>query len=245
MKKLLDPPNSSNVSAILQAWKLLLIAFMAGGLLGLACYGLFPPKYRAAAIVVINPNLEKVFPDSPDKEIFYFLERETNRLEELAFSDVVLERVLYELDGVSLQHLRKNLLQLSQPSDGGWRLYGIANEPEQARKLANLWADSFTKEVHKGVQNALELKTAQAQLAALTAEGSSADNSKIVKLTGKINLLQKTSYGLHAEAEVFRSQEKGLIVERVSSIGIYALAGAMAGLVGMILFGALFIKKNV
>ena len=63
----MEPPRASGLAAILRAWRLLLIGFLAGGLLGAAAYSLFPPAYRAIAVVVLNQNLEKSYPLSPDK----------------------------------------------------------------------------------------------------------------------------------------------------------------------------------
>lgn len=244
MNKLIEPPQSSGFITILQAWKLLLIAFLVGGLLGSAVYALFPPPYRTQTVIVINQNLEKVFPTSPDKEIFYFLERETNRLEELAWSDVVLQRVVNEVEDISIQKLREETLQMSQPSDGGWRLYAIAATPERAKKLANSWANAFEKEVRKGIKNANELAFAEEELDTLINNCSGTDDEAIAALKAEITTLQNESLGIHPQAEVFRSQESGLIAERTSSLGLYALSGALIGLVAMILFGSVYFKSE-
>jgi hypothetical protein len=133
----------SPYTAIIESWRLLFITFLAGGLLGAAVYALIPPPYRAMAVVVMDQNLEQKFPTEPDREIFYFLERETQKLEELAWSDEVIQPVADLSGTISVTALRGGVLQLSQPSDGGWRMYAIADEPDTARRLANAWSESF------------------------------------------------------------------------------------------------------
>ncbi len=150
-KSLFEIPKFSTLSRILLSWKLLCIGFLAGGLIGAVICKLLPPIYRASSVVVINQNLEKLFPDSPDREIFYFLERETNRLEELAFSDIVLQQVADENPGYTIANLRSKNLVLAQPSDGGWKMYGYADQPAQAKSLAVTWAKVFSTEVQRGV----------------------------------------------------------------------------------------------
>ncbi len=244
MNNLTAPPKFSGLLVILQAWKLLLIAFLVGGLLGAAVFTLFPPPYRASAVVVIDQNLEKTFPSAPDREVFYFLERETNKLEELAWSDEVLRRVSDEMRDISITQLRSGVLQLSQPSDGGWRFYAQDADPNQAKKIANSWADSFEKQVRQAVRVEQSLDIAQNELTALSTQNPVENQSRIAVLSTQVADLQNQAYGIHPQAEVFRSQKIGIQVERVSSLGYHAFVGAIAGLVLMILFGAYYFKSD-
>ena len=92
-KRILSAPTSENFADALSAWRLLLVAALIGGLIGAAIYQLWIPPYRAMSKVVVDQNLEQALPAAPDREVFYFLERETQKLEELAWSDAVLEQV--------------------------------------------------------------------------------------------------------------------------------------------------------
>ena len=240
---LLSAPNINSISRILQSWKLLIIAFLAGGLMGAAVYGLFPPPYRAMAVVVMDQNLEEIFPTAPDREIFYFLERETQKLEELAWSDLVMQKVAQQTEGLSVVDLRGGMLHLSQPYDGGWRMYGISSEPETARKLANVWSNAFANIVMTGVENARNLRQAQKELTLL--DPSDITNAALIaELNLQVAQLTESSYGIHPEIEVFRSQKFDLTVTPIVNQGAYLFAGAMIGLAAMMIGIALFRKEN-
>ena len=96
-KRILIAPTCENFTDALSAWRLLLVATLIGGLLGAAIYQLWTPPYRAMAKVVVDQNLEQALPAAPDREVFYFLERETQKLEEFARSDAVLGQVAEEV----------------------------------------------------------------------------------------------------------------------------------------------------
>ena len=62
-------------------------------------------------------NLEEAWPEESDRQQFYYLERETRKLEEIAWSDAVMKSVA-ESSGVSISELRREYLSLSQPAEG-------------------------------------------------------------------------------------------------------------------------------
>ncbi len=57
-------------------------------------YLLMPPPYRARATVNVDFNLEQAWPQETDRQQFYYLERETRKLEEIAWSDAVMQSVV-------------------------------------------------------------------------------------------------------------------------------------------------------
>ena len=118
----------------------------AGLFLATTLYYLLPPIYSAQATVVMDMNVEENWSGLPDNEIFYFLDRETRKLVELAWSDSVLARVESET-GVSVSTLRSETLQLSQPKDGGWHFYAKSSSRAQAEIIASSWAVSFTEQI--------------------------------------------------------------------------------------------------
>jgi capsular polysaccharide biosynthesis protein len=245
LEKYSDPPQITGLIKILQAWRILLVAFLLGGFIGAGAYSLFTPPYRAQTIVVIDQNLERSFTAmATDRDIFYFLERETSRLEELVWSDAVLQQVADRVGNVTVDQLRNKVLQLSEPSDGGWRLYAIDKNPDRAKLIANTWADVFETETLKGVQIAAALETAQNQLKTLSTAVPAASPEEIARLNSQINDLQAQTYGINPLAQVHKTQKIGLVVERASSRGFYAFAGGMAGLVIAILLGAVFLKER-
>ncbi len=73
----------------------------------------------------------------------------------------------------------------------------------------------------------------------------SLSNAQVDKLTMELGELQKQSLGIHPEAQVYLSQQKGLVVEPVRSIAYYILAGALTGLMLVIILGAVFLREKV
>ena len=143
MQTLLTPPTFDDLLRLLRAWRVWLFGALLGGLLGMVVYAIFPPEYRARATVVVDFNVEQSWAEIPDREVFYFLDREARKLVELAWADDTLQTVADEsgLDGATL---RSGFLTLSQPSDGGWRFYADSRDAGLAAKLAAAWARAFT-----------------------------------------------------------------------------------------------------
>lgn len=234
----------TKLALILQNWKVLLISMLVGAVIGQAIFSLFPPPFKARAVMIMDQNLEEVFPAAPDREIFYFLERETQKLEAIAWSDVVLEEVIASVDGYSLDNLRSGSLILSQPYDGGWNMYGVANNQDIARKLANAWADSFSKVVRNGVENARLLEQAKKELESIpAAELGTSERAKTLNI--KITELEKNSLGIHPEIEVYRSEATNIKVMPSVKTGSYIFVGAICGFVLGVLSLALWRREDV
>lgn len=143
MQNILTPPTFDDIYRLLRAWRLWLVGALLGGLLGMAIYAVFPPEYRARATVVVDFNVEQSWAEIPDREVFYFLDREARKLAELAWADDTLQAVA-DKSGVDVATLRAGTLTLSQPSDGGWHFYADSAETALAAKLAGDWAEAFT-----------------------------------------------------------------------------------------------------
>ena len=146
MQTIFTPPTFDDLLRLLRAWRLWLLGALLGGLLGMAVYTIFPPEYRARATVMVDFNVEQSWAEIPDREVFYFLDREARKLVELAWADDVLQSVAEDagLDGATL---RSGVLTLSQPSDGGWHFYADSADAGLAAKLAGAWAEAFTVKV--------------------------------------------------------------------------------------------------
>jgi hypothetical protein len=120
---------------------------IVGALAGMACYYAAPPPFRARATVNVDFHLEQAWPQNSDREQFYYLERETRKLMEIALSDATLSRVTDESPGPSIELLRSRKLQLSQPGSGGWHFYADDADPQRATLLAAAWAQAFVNQV--------------------------------------------------------------------------------------------------
>ena len=132
---------------LLKAWRFWSLGALIGGLLGAAVFYLAPPPYRAHAVVLVDFNLEQAWPQETDRQQFYYLERETRKLEEIAYSDVVMEAIAEANHDITTQELSSGMLLLSQPAEGGWNFYVDDENPERAAALATLWATNFSDQV--------------------------------------------------------------------------------------------------
>jgi hypothetical protein len=164
MHMLLAPPSLDDLIRLLRAWRFWLLAALAGALLGAAVYAVFPPPYRARAVVNVDFNMEQAWPQETDRQQFYYLERETRKLEEIAWSDAVMQAVAKADGSASVQELRGGILQLSQPAEAGWHFYARDASAERARSLASAWARAFVEAARSdpGVQAGLEVAQADA-----------------------------------------------------------------------------------
>jgi capsular polysaccharide biosynthesis protein len=147
MQWLFAPPSIDDLIRLLKAWRFWSIGALIGGLIGAAVYYIAPPPYRAHATVLVDFNLEQAWPRETDRQQFYYLERETRKLEEIAWSDTVMEMIAEANGDVAPQQLRNGKLLLSQPAEGGWHFYADDLNPDRAAALASTWSQVFVEQV--------------------------------------------------------------------------------------------------
>lgn len=147
MHWLFSPPSMDDLIRLLKAWRLWSVGALVGALLGGAVYYLAPPPYRTHATVLVDFNLEQAWPQETDRQQFYYLERETRKLEEIAWSDVAMESIAETVGDVTTRELRSGKLSLGQPAEGGWHFYVDDENPERAATLASRWAQVFVEQV--------------------------------------------------------------------------------------------------
>ena len=146
MNFLLASPTLDDLIRLLRAWRFWVLGAIVGALIGTAVYFIAPPPYRARATVNVDFNLEQAWPEETDRQQFYYLEREARKLEEMAWSDEVLQKVS-DAASISIQELRDDTLQLSQPAEAGWRFHADHQNPQLAEAMASAWANAFVDKV--------------------------------------------------------------------------------------------------
>jgi capsular polysaccharide biosynthesis protein len=154
MKLLLASPSLDDLIRLLKAWRFWSLGALIGGLLGAAFFYIAPPPYRAHAVVLVDFNLEQAWPQDTDRQQFYYLDRETRQLEEIAYSDTVINAIADSNQGITANELHDGKLLLSQPADGGWNFYADDKDPALAASLATAWATSFAEQVQHGTTTA-------------------------------------------------------------------------------------------
>jgi capsular polysaccharide biosynthesis protein len=145
MNWLFSPPSLDDLIRLLKAWRFWVLGTLVGALLGGALFYIAPPPYRARATVNVDFNLEEAWPQETDRQQFYYLERETRKLVEIAWSDAVMQSVA-DASGVDVSTLREKVLSLSQPAEAGWHFYADKRDPAQAASIASTWALAFTEQ---------------------------------------------------------------------------------------------------
>lgn len=145
MNLLFASPSLDDLIRLLRAWRLWVLGAVIGALLCGVLYRLAPPPYQARATVNVDFNLEQAWPQETDRQQFYYLERETRKLEEIAWSDDVLRAAASAGGGVGLSALRGGKLELSQPAEAGWHFYAEDGDPQRAAALASAWAEAFVQ----------------------------------------------------------------------------------------------------
>jgi len=213
---LLTPASIDDFIRLLRAWRFWVLGALVGGLLGAALYFIFPPEYRARATVVVDFNMEQAWPNNPDTQLFYYLDRESRKLAEVARADATLQQVA-DKTGIGVPELRSAKLELTQPQDGGWHFYATDPQPDVATKLAAAWAEAFTAQVQRGIQTETALDAARKAL-----EGHPTD----AKLQVAVDDLQAKSLGITPELQISLMQAKNLPAARKTGLGTYVLAGA-------------------
>lgn len=153
MKLLFSPPSLDDLIRLLKAWRFWLLGALAGTLLGGAFFWILPPPYEARATVSVDFNLEQAWPQETDRQQFYYLEREVRKLEEIAWSDEVMQAAASAGDGLPVRALREDKLELSQPAEGGWHFYARDEDPARAEDLASAWAQSFAEAAQANIRD--------------------------------------------------------------------------------------------
>lgn len=148
---ILATPSMDDLIRVLGAWRVWILSGLIGAALGAALYAVAPPPYKARATVNVDFHMDQAWPQNTDREQFYYLERETRKLIEIAQSDTTLATVTRSVPDITVQQLRDGAAHLSQPGNGGWHFYGLDRDPRRATAIASSWAIAFSRQVGQQV----------------------------------------------------------------------------------------------
>lgn len=147
MNFFLSSPSLDDIIRLLKAWRFWVLGAIIGSAIGAAFYYIAPPPYRAKATVNVDFNFEEAFPTNTDRQDFYYLERESRKMVELAWSDDVLKEL-----NAPVEELRGGKLTLSQPAEAGWHFYADDKDPQKAEELASTWANAFAEKAQAEIK---------------------------------------------------------------------------------------------
>jgi len=232
--RLFASSSTDDFIQLLQAWRFWLLASLLGAMVGGLAYIVSPPDFRARATVLVDFNMEQSWPVDSDRELFYYLEREARKLEEVAKSDKVMTTVANDVGNVTIEELRSGVLELSEPADGGWHFYANDPDPARAEQFASVWAETFVAEVQAGIKTSLALDAARKALEV---------NPTEEEILAYVSELETESLGITPELQVSASQVDHLNPARRVAVGTYIFAGAISFMVLAALF-ILFFGNN-
>lgn len=228
---------------VLQSWRLWLAGAIVGALVAAGVYPLFPPAYRAAAVAVVDHNLEEAWPVGYGPQS-YFLERETRKLEALAWHDVTMQLVADQVGDVSVQELREEVLQLSQPSDGGWQFIAEDKDPDRAAQIAAAWAEVFSQQVTAGIEISGQLEQERQEIIRILQSEPDMTDNDARKLVERLAPALEQSTGVSPYVEVSLVQTSHLNAARTVPLSVYILAGSVLGACGLAFYTLIFIKDR-
>jgi hypothetical protein len=238
---LVPSSQTDALTRILFAWRLWLVGAFLGALVAGTVYAIAPPTYRAQATVIVDNNLEEAWQYFPDRQLFYFLERESRKLEAVAWDDQTLELVAAQVGDTTPEELRTNSLKISHPAEGGWRFLADDADKARAKQIAAAWVEVFISEARAGVEVSDELEDARAELRQLLSVDEP-DLNAVEIVTSEIAQLTEATAGISPYIELDLNQTKGVPAARTVQPGIYLLVGSVVGAVVLGLI-ALFILK--
>ena len=229
--RLLQSDSPDHILRVLQSWRLWVFGAIIGALLGGGVYALFPPPFRAQGSVVVDYNIEDLWSTKLNVQYAFFYQRETKKLEALAYSDETLELVSDQISDVSIQELRSGKLILSYPYEGIWHFWADDVDAQQAELLAKVWVEAFVERVHDSVEIAPELDDLRKEFNQFLSENPNINKSHPVidRYFEQLVDLAKKVDGVSPYIDFSLSQTQSLPVSRSVSLAAYLLVGSFVG----------------
>jgi hypothetical protein len=241
--KLLYVDSHDSLMRVLQSWRLWVVGALVGALVATGVFAVFPPPYRAKAVVMVDHNIEDVYPIPPSKQ-FYFIGRESRKLQSLAWSDETMQLVSDQVGDVSVPELRDKILSLSQPDDGSWHFFADHKDAGQAEEIAGAWAEAFYQQVLDGVEISEYLVVIRQEIIDLYAEEEDYSGGEARDLAERMHPLLEETKGVSPYTEIMLSQTSNLQITRKVPMSVYILGGSIIGGCGLALAALLMLRAK-
>jgi hypothetical protein len=240
---LLYMDSHDSLVRVLRSWRLWILGAVIGALVATAFYQIAPPPYRARAVVVVDYNLEEVWQIPPTRQ-FYFLGRESRKLQELAWSDETMQLLAAEVGEFTVSELRDEVLYLSQPHDGAWHFFADHPDPDHAEQVAAAWAKIFVQQAYDAVEISAELELMRQEIPRIMEEfpGISSGEAMDQLIRRYPGFTEPT--GITPYVELSLSQVQDLQISRKVPGSVYILSGALIGACSFALAALLFLRAE-
>lgn len=257
----LDPMDGLSYSPrdsilqIIPRWYWLVAFGLGGALIGWLAAGLMPGHLRATTRVMVDHNIEIALAERGLEDVHRYLNQETLKLEELAYSDQVWDQVERDLVGSSWngaipprEELQDQVL-LPHPEDGVWSFVADGQDRERALALSESWASSFVSVVKASKDHAVDAQAQRvladqlaAEMAEMEAECARTDagaecpgaverlRARREEVLQRVQDSSDVSLGISPYVNVFRLQEAPEVNEIGAKSGAWMLVGSSLGL---------------
>jgi len=240
---LLYVDSHDSLVRVFKSWRLWIVGAIIGALAATAVYAVFPPPYRARAIVVVDHNLEEAW-EFGSGQLFYFLGRETRKLQELAWSDDTMQLVAEQVGDVGVRELRDEILQLSQPEDGGWHFFADSQDPNRAELIASTWAKVFYQETYQAIEISAELEAMRREINEVLERSPNLSQGDVSNLIDKISPSLFATKGISYFIELDLAQTENLQINRSIPLSVYILAGSIVGACSLALTALIVLRAE-
>ena len=230
---LLTPDSPDTLTRLLTAWRLWLVSALGGALIAAALYALAPPPFQARATVLVDQNIEEAWVYYPDRQLFFYLERETRKLEEIAWADDTLQVVAQDQEGLSISQLRDTVLFLEQPREGGWHFWAEDTDAMRAAELASTWAKVFVDQVQNNLAVSAELEKARQALEDYLLANPEPNVREVQALTSQLGEALEAVPGISPYVQLQVTQDAEPPTARTIAQATFLLVGSVTGVVGM------------
>jgi hypothetical protein len=210
---------------VLERWPRLIVWAILGGLAFCLYSQAAPRRFLASASVSVDQNAEAVVPLGDESGMASYLNRETLRLETLAYSDAVWEEVARGLALEGFLDRPRDIdrifegVRVPHPMDGEWRFTAYSADPALAARTAQLWAEAFVRRADQAVRIAREEQSLRATIASRS-QALGIQESQCVELRGLSSAVADTSSRLEtlaasAPSELRAAEELRLAAQEI------------------------------